>query len=152
ALPDLKELYGTFERDAVRLAQFAPDNDGLGSNNWVVSGERTQSGKPLLANDPHLGLTAPPVWYFAQLSTPQANVIGATLPGVPGVILGHNGRIAWGFTNTGPDVQDLYLEKLDAGGGYQTPDGPRAFQVVDETIRVKGREPEPLRVRISRHG
>ncbi|HEY8068895.1 MAG TPA: penicillin acylase family protein [Burkholderiales bacterium] len=152
ALPDLKELYGTLERDAVQLAQFAPDNEGLGSNNWVVSGERSASGKPLLANDPHLGLTAPPVWYFAHISAPGLNVIGATLPGVPGVILGRNQRIAWGFTNTGPDVQDLYIEKLDAGGGYLAPDGPRQFQVIEETIRVKGAEPEKLRVRVSRHG
>ena len=151
-IADLKELYGTLEREAVRLAEFAPDNEGLGSNNWVVSGARTESGKPLLANDPHLGLTAPPVWYFAQLSAPGVSVIGSTLPGVPGVILGRNERIAWGFTNTGPDVQDLYIEKLDTAGGYLAPDGPRAFQTVDETIRVKGGEPERLRVRISRHG
>ena len=152
AIADLKELYATMERDAVRLAQFVPDNEGLGSNHWVISGARTESGKPLLANDPHLGLTAPPVWYFAQISAPGINVIGATLPGVPGVILGHNERIAWGFTNTGPDVQDLYIEKLDAAGGYLTPEGPRPFRVVEETIRVKGGEPEKLRVRISRHG
>jgi penicillin G amidase len=151
-IADLKELYGTMERDAVRLAKFAPDSDGVGSNNWVVSGARTESGKPLLANDPHLGLTAPPVWYFAHVAAPGFNVIGATLPGVPGVILGRNERIAWGFTNTGPDVQDLYIEKLDAAGGYQTPEGPRPFQVVEETIRVKGAEAEKLRVRISRHG
>src|SRR6185369_5618301 len=98
-IPDLKELYGTMEKEAVRLAQFAPstsglapdvltDNEGLGSNNWVVSGARTASGKPLLANDPHLGLTAPPVWYFAHISAPGVNVIGATLPGVPAVVLG----------------------------------------------------------------
>ena len=164
-IADLKELYGPLERDAVRLAGAAApkagsgyypdvlaDNQGLGSNNWVVSGARTESGKPLLANDPHLGLTAPPVWYFAQLSSPGVNVIGATLPGVPGVILGRNERIAWGFTNTGPDVQDLYLEKLDAAGGYFAPDGPRAFRTVDEVIRVKGGETERLRVRLSRHG
>ena len=151
-IADLKELYGTLERDAVQLAQFAPDNEGLGSNNWVVSGARSASGKPLLANDPHLGLTAPPVWYFAHLSAPGMNVIGATLPGVPGVILGRNQRIAWGFTNTGPDVQDLYIEKLDAAGGYLAPDGSRPFQVIEETIKVKGAEPEKLRVRVSRHG
>ncbi|OFW44712.1 MAG: acyl-homoserine-lactone acylase [Acidobacteria bacterium RIFCSPLOWO2_12_FULL_67_14b] len=151
-IADLKELYGALERDAVQLARFAPDNEGLGSNNWVVSGARSASGKPLLANDPHLGLTAPPVWYFAHLSVPGANVIGSTLPGVPGVILGRNDRIAWGFTNTGPDVQDLYIEKLDAAGGYLAPEGPRPFQVIDETIRVKGAEPEQLRVRVSRHG
>ena len=151
-IADLKELYGTMERDAIRLAKFAPDNDGLGSNNWVVSGERSTSGKPLLANDPHLGLTAPPVWYFAHLNAPGINVIGATLPGVPGVILGRNERIAWGMTNTGPDVQDLYIEKLDAAGGYLAPEGARPFQVIEETIKVKGAEPEKLRVRISRHG
>ncbi|MBC7804338.1 MAG: penicillin acylase family protein [Candidatus Parcubacteria bacterium] len=151
-IPDLKELYGTLEREAVQLAQFAHDNEGVGSNNWVVSGARSESGKPLLANDPHLGLTAPPVWYFAQLSVPGMNVIGATLPGVPGVILGRNERIAWGFTNTGPDVQDLYIEKLDAAGGYLAPEGARAFEVVEETIRIKGAEPENLKVRISRHG
>jgi penicillin amidase len=151
-IADLKELYSSMERDAVRLARFAPDNEGMGSNNWVVSGARSASGKPLLANDPHLGLTAPPVWYFAQLSAPGLNVIGATLPGVPGVILGRTERIAWGFTNTGPDVQDLYIEKLDAAGGYLAPDGARAFQTVDETIKVKGAESETLRVRVSRHG
>jgi len=141
-IADLKELYSSMERDAVRLARFAPDNEGNGSNNWVVSGERSASGKPLLANDPHLGLTAPPVWYFAQLS----------VPGVPGVILGRNERIAWGMTNTGPDVQDLYIEKLDAAGGYFAPEGARAFQVIDETIRIKGAEAEKLRIRVSRHG
>jgi penicillin amidase len=162
-IADLKELYSTLDRDAVRLARFAPstsglvpdvlgNNDGVGSNNWVVSGARSESGKPLLANDPHLGLTAPPVWYFAQLSVPGMSVIGATLAGVPGVILGRSERIAWGFTNTGPDVQDLYIEKLDAAGGYHTPDGPQPFQLVEEIIRVKGAEPEKLRVRVSRHG
>jgi penicillin amidase len=169
-IADLKELYGSMEREAVRLAENRgqttisvrenkswsdpdfPDNEGLGSNNWVVSGERSASGKPLLANDPHLGLTAPPVWYFAHISAPGINVIGSTLPGVPGVILGRNERIAWGFTNTGPDVQDLFIEKLDAAGGYVAPDGPRQFKTVDEIIRVKGGEPEKLRVRISRHG
>ena len=151
-IADLKELYSSMEREAVRLAQFVPDNEGLGSNNWVVSGSRTASGKPLLANDPHLGLTAPPVWYFAQLSAPGVNVIGSTLPGVPGVILGRNERIAWGFTNTGPDVQDLYIEKLDAAGGYLAPEGARAFQVIDETIKIKGAESEKLHIRVSRHG
>ena len=157
ALPDLKEMYGTLEGNAVRIAagtfpDLLKDARENGSNNWVVAGSRTASGKPLLANDPHLGLTAPPVWYFAQLSMPGTNVIGATLPGVPGVILGRNERIAWGFTNTGPDVQDLYLEKLDAAGGYLTPEGPRPFEVREEKIRVKGGATETLRVRISRHG
>jgi penicillin amidase len=122
------------------------------SNSWAVSGARTASGKPLLANDPHLRLTAPPVWYFAHLSVPGLDVIGATLPGVPGIVIGRNQRLAWGFTNTGTDVQDLYLEKLLPGGRYATPAGPSEFTVVRERIAVKGQPDEELVVRISRHG
>jgi len=160
-ITDLNTLYKTLEKEGVQLAEdltrlmvIAPGThpEGLGSNNWVVSGERSTTGKPLLANDPHLGLTAPAVWYFARLSAPGLNVIGATLPAVPAVVLGRNEHMAWGFTNTGPDVQDLFIEKLDASGGYLAPDGPRPFQVIEEVIRVKGAEPERLRVRISRHG
>lgn len=161
AIADLKTLYGTLERedvqlaeDATRLLALAPGEppDGVGSNNWVVSGARSTSGKPLLANDPHLGLTAPPVWYFAHLSAPGTNVIGATLPGVPAIVLGRNDRIAWGFTNTGPDVQDLFIEKLDGAGNYLTPEGPRPFTLIEETIKVKGAPDEKLRIRVSRHG
>jgi penicillin amidase len=123
-----------------------------GSNSWVVSGARSASGKPLLANDPHLRLTAPPVWYLAHLSAPGMDVIGATLPGVPGVIIGRNQRLAWGFTNTGSDVQDLYLEKLLPDGRYAAPGGPREFTLVRERIAVKGQADEELVVRISRHG
>ena len=160
-IADLKSLYDALEQDGVQLAEdaarllaLAPGEppDGVGSNNWVVSGERSASGKPLLANDPHLGLTAPPVWYFAHLSIAGRNLIGATLPGLPAVVLGRNDRIAWGFTNTGPDVQDLYIERLDAAGRYLTPEGPRAFTVIEETIRVKGAPDEKLSVRVSRHG
>jgi penicillin G amidase len=123
-----------------------------GSNSWAVSGARSATGKPLLANDPHLRLTVPPVWYFAHLHAPGIDVIGATLPGVPGVVVGRNRRVAWGFTNTGTDVQDLYLEKLLPDGRYATPAGPREFTVVREKIRVKGQADEDLTVRISRHG
>jgi len=160
-IADLKTLYGTLGRegvqlagDLVRLAEAAPgvSAEGLGSNNWVVSGARSVTGKPLLANDPHLGLTAPSVWYFAHLSAPGVNLIGATLPGVPALVLGRNDRIAWGFTTTVADVQDLYIEKLDGSGGYLTPEGPQPFRVIEETIRVKGGEPEKLAVRVSRHG
>src|SRR5207237_7576884 len=83
------------------------DAPGIGSNNWVISGARTTTGKPLLANDPHLGLTTPSVWYVARLRAPDFEVFGATLPGVPYVLLGRTRQVAWGFTNTGPDVQDL---------------------------------------------
>ena len=160
-IADLKTLYAPLEREGVQLAEdaerllaLAPGAEpgALGSNNWVVAGSHSVTGKPLLANDPHLGLTAPPVWYFAHLSAPGVNVIGATLPGVPAIVLGRNDRIAWGFTNTGPDVQDLFIEKLDSAGGYLTPDGPRAFTRVEETIKVKGASDEKLEIRISRHG
>jgi penicillin amidase len=150
-LPDLKRLYGPLEREPIQVSALQTA-EGIGSNSWVVSGARTTSGKPLLANDPHLGLTAPSVWYLAHLHAPGLEVIGGTLPGVPGVIVGRTDRIAWGFTNTGPDVQDLYLEKLEPSGGYATPEGVRRFAVVEEVIKVKGQKDEPLTVRISRHG
>src|SRR6185295_15180526 len=95
------------------------------SNNWVVSGKRTVSGKPLLSNDPHLRSTAPSIWYMVHLSAPGVRVAGVTGPGLPGVILGHNEYVAWGFTNVGPDVSDLYLEKFDSADPkrYATPNG-----------------------------
>ena len=138
--------------------------DGKGSNNWVVAGSHTQSGKPLLANDPHLALSAPAIWYFARLqspafiwqgqSLPALDVMGATLPGLPFVVLGRTRGVAWGFTNTGPDVQDLYLEQLDAArpGQYRTPTGWAAFETRTETIRVKGQGDEVMTVRNTRHG
>lgn len=128
--------------------------EGMGSNNWVVSGAHTQSGKPMLANDPHLGLQAPALWYFARLQAPGLDVTGATLPGAPIVVLGHNQRIAWGLTNTAPDVQDLYIERLQPGNGdsYQTPDGWAPFVTRTETIHVKGAPDVTLNVRATRHG
>jgi penicillin amidase len=128
--------------------------EGLGSNNWVLSGTRTVNGRPLMANDPHLGLTAPPVWYFAAIRAPGLDVIGATLPGLPGVVLGRNDRLAWGMTNTGVDQQDLYLERLidDGANEYETPTGAQAFMQQSEVIRVKGADDVDLVVRESRHG
>lgn len=139
--------------------------EGKGSNNWVVPGSRTVSGKPLLANDPHLALSSPAIWYYAHLKAPAGelpggykhpalDVIGATLPGLPFVVLGRTTGVAWGFTNTGPDVQDLYLEQLDAArpGQYRTPDGWAAFSERSETIRVKGQPDVALKVRSTRHG
>jgi len=119
-----------------------------GSNNWVLSGSRTQSGKPLLANDPHLEISLPPAWYEAQLYCPSMNVIGVTLPGVPLVILGHNQSIAWGMTNSGADVQDLYLEKLDSSREkYFAGDGWKPLTRKEEIILVRGAEkPEKLDV------
>ena len=139
--------------------------EGKGSNNWVVNGSRSASGKPLLANDPHLGLSAPAIWYFAHLKAPAVagqkgmDVIGATLPGTPFVVLGHTREAAWGFTNTGPDVQDLYLEQIhpDQPGRYRVPaaEGQTAWADFDtriETIRVKGQADVVQTVRRTRHG
>ena len=127
---------------------------GIGSNAWVVAGERSVTEKPLLANDPHLGLRAPGTWYLAHLKAPELELIGAGLPGVPGIVLGHNGEIAWGMTNTGPDTQDLFIERIDPDDAtrYLTPDGSAAFETRDETIRVKDGEPMTLQVRTTRHG
>ena len=132
-----------------------PPRGGLpGSNSWAVAGAKSATGKPLLANDPHLGLTVPSVWYFAHLSWPGRDIVGATFPGMPLVVLGHNGRVAWGFTNTGADTQDIFLEKLDPQNParYLTPAGYRRFEVHREVIKVKDAEDVVLRVRETRHG
>jgi penicillin amidase len=145
-----------FAPSFARLQALAPTllGDALGSNNWVVSGSKTLSGRPLLANDPHLALRAPSQWYLAHLEAPGLRVIGATLPALPGVIVGHNTRVAWGFTNMGPDVQDLYIEKLGPRGEaeYLTVEGPRAFETRREIIQVRGEDPVELEVRVTRHG
>jgi penicillin amidase len=131
-----------------------PLGEGAGSNNWVVSGDHSATGKPLLANDPHLGLTTPAIWYLAHQKTPQGNIIGATLPGVPMFVLGRNDNIAWGFTNTGPDVQDLYFEKLDPTdpNRYLTPHGFAPFESREEIIKVKDAADVIMVVRRTRHG
>lgn len=127
---------------------------GFGSNGWVVSGDHTQSGKPLLANDPHLRLEVPSVWYLAHISTPDFEIVGATLHGLPFPLLGRTRDLAWGFTNTGPDVQDLFIERLDPDDPtrYLTPEGSVPFEVRSETIAVSGEEPVELVVRETRHG
>jgi penicillin amidase len=130
------------------------------SNNWVVSGKRTATGKPLLANDPHLQASAPSIWYMTHLSAPGLRVAGVTVPGAPGIILGHNEHIAWGATNLGPDVQDLYLEKFDPNNprSYMTPTGWREVEVRHEEIKVRKSFTEtatavtPLDVSVTRHG
>lgn len=128
--------------------------EGVGSNNWVLAGARTTTGAPLLANDPHLKLSAPALWYFARLKAPGLDVAGATMPGLPFVVLGQNADIAWGFTNTGPDVQDLYLEQPDPAdpNRVRTPQGFAPLEVAADTIRVKGGADVPITVRRSRHG
>ncbi|MEO8655335.1 MAG: penicillin acylase family protein [Ramlibacter sp.] len=136
------------------------DPGGKGSNDWVVAGSHTETGKPLLANDPHLGLSAPAIWYFARIKADAApggkptDVIGATLPGMPTVVLGRTAGVAWGFTNTGPDVQDLYLEQINPDNPlqYRTPMGWADFGRHDEVIKVKGQTDERIVVRSTRHG
>lgn len=130
------------------------------SNNWVVSGKRTASGKPLLANDPHLAASAPSIWYMVHLTAPGVRVAGVTSPGLPGIVIGHNDRIAWGFTNVGPDVQDLYVEKFDPANPrrYLTPSGWRDADIRHEEIKVRKGFMEsttdtvPLDVTVTRHG
>jgi len=126
-----------------------------GSNNWVVGGVKSVTGKPLLANDPHLGVFLPSIWYENHLDGEAYRVTGASFPGTPAVIIGHNGRIAWGITSMEADVQDLYVERV-------SPDNPLLYDcegswekmmVVREKIRVKGeRDPMIVEVRRTRHG
>lgn len=124
----------------------------LASNVWVVSGTRTASGKPLLANDPHLGLQAPIQWYLVSVEAPGLSLVGGTLPGIPFHLIGHNGRIAWGTTTTHADTVDLVLEKLAGPGGYQWGRGSEPFATRTEVIKVRGEPDVDITVRRSRHG
>jgi penicillin G amidase len=126
----------------------------LGSNNWVVSGAHTATGKPLLANDTHLELSVPSIWYQVHLTAPGWNVAGFTFPGAPLVVIGHNDRIAWGFTNNGADVQDLYIETFNpaAPDEYRVNGAWKKAQTRDELIHVKGQADEHLTVVSTRHG
>jgi penicillin amidase len=124
----------------------------LGSNNWVVSGAHTVSGKPLLSNDMHLGHQMPNLWYEAHLRCGNFDVAGITLPGMPFVIVGHNQRIAWGFTNVGPTVEDVYIETFDPSGQYLTPGGWKKPEHRQEIIRVKGKPDVSVDVVLTRHG
>jgi len=130
------------------------------SNNWVVSGKRTVSGKPLLANDPHIPASAPGIWYQTSLAAPGIHVAGVTFVGVPGIVAGHNERIAWGVTNLGPDVQDVYVEKFDKDNPtrYLTPAGWREAEVRHEQIKVRkgftdiATDTQTFDVTVTRHG
>ncbi|MDX1663448.1 MAG: penicillin acylase family protein [Candidatus Promineifilaceae bacterium] len=126
----------------------------IGSNNWVVSGEHTASGMPLLADDPHLGIQIPSIWYEMHLNAPGWNVAGFTFAGAPGVVIGHNDHIAWGVTNVGPDVQDLYVERInpDDPHQYEFRGEWREMDVHTEVIRVNGGEDVVLEVRETHHG
>ena len=124
-----------------------------GSNAWVISGKLTASGKPILANDPHLEWSIPAAWYQVHLKAPGLDVTGVSLPGVPAVIIGHNQRIAWGVTNLGFDVQDLYIEKIDPQTGrYLFRGQVEQARSESEWIRVKGARPVEFRQWVTRHG
>jgi penicillin amidase len=177
-LPEIAELYPlrrspppVRKAEAPTVNTASPSGDDLlsalvgarvgtgASNNWVVSGARTKSGKPLLANDPHLHLDAPAVWYLVHLALQGAdgqlhNVVGASIPGMPNVVLGRNDRIAWGFTNAGADVQDLFIEKVnpDNAKEYLTPDGWHPFAAEDMLISIRGAGTRKVERRRTRHG
>jgi penicillin amidase len=151
AAPYPKPTYELVEADL-----FSP-----GSNNWVVSGQHTVSGKPLLSNDMHLDHQMPNLWFEAHLkitttatttTTGNFDVAGVTLPGIPFVIVGHNQRIGWGFTNVGPTVEDDFIEEFNAQGQYKTPAGWVDAQHRLETIHVKGKPDVTLDVVTTRHG
>ncbi|HEX7074721.1 MAG TPA: penicillin acylase family protein [Hyphomicrobiaceae bacterium] len=162
-LPELATLYPlrSLEKTTPRSQTAALDVFlGAGaSNNWVVAGSRTVTGKPLLANDPHLRLSAPSIWYLAHLALDRPgreriDVVGASLPGTPVVVLGRSNTLAWGFTNTEADVQDLFIEKTNPDDPelYLTPDGWRRFDVDVMEIRVRGGETRLVERRRTRHG
>jgi penicillin amidase len=143
---------------STRLAGLVPDFPApftlpnTASNEWAVDGHHSVSGAPLLAGDPHLAYGMPGIWYLARIETPGHVLAGATAPGIPFLVLGHNGRIAWTFTTTGADTQDVFVETSGPGGTYQTPDGPKPFITREERIRVRGQPDDVFTVRETRHG
>jgi len=148
------EAWMELERRFALLEDLGFGGETVGSNSWVLSGSRTATGRPILANDPHLGLRTPSVWYVARLEAPGLSAAGATLPGIPTIILGHNARIAWGLTSLEPDVQDLYLEQIDPSdpGLYLHAGSWRRFETRTETIHVRGERDVVFPVRSSVHG
>lgn len=164
AMDDYPALYRSLGLGAAhdapleKLQAAAPPSgiEGTGSNNWAVAAARSATGQPLLANDPHLKLQTPALWYLARLQAPGLKVAGVTLPGLPFITLGQNEHLAWAFTNTESDTQDLYLEELREGpdGATQarTPTGWQTLQTRRERIAVKGGRDEWLSVRSTRHG
>jgi len=142
------------------LLSATDDKTSIGSNNWVVAGSRSATGKPILSNDPHLGIQMPSIWYQVGLHCRTVSaacpydVVGVSFPGTPGVIVGHNQRIAWGVTNVGPDVHDLFIEKQNPSNAneFEFMGKYEPAQVIDEVINVAGEAPVSLKVRVTRHG
>ena len=148
--PSLRNFARISEADAEE--QIADPPVVVGSNNWVVSGAHTVSGKPLLSNDMHLGHQMPNLWYAAHLQCGTFDVAGVTLPGLPYVIVGHNLRIAWGFTNVGPTVEDVYVETFNPDGQYLTPEGWESAEHRREVIHIKDKPDVVMDVELTRHG
>jgi penicillin amidase len=155
--PAVEQVAGHLDR----MAQlFGAQNDSLGSNNWVIGGQHTITGLPILADDMHLGEQMPAIWYEVDLQCQPVGsqcpyqVTGYSFAGVPGVIVGHNARIAWGFTNVGPDVQDLYIEKINPANPdqYEYLGEWQDMQLIEETIRFADGGQENLTIRLTRHG
>jgi penicillin amidase len=148
------------QQTAALEALLGPVGPSIGSNSWAISGERSATGQPILANDPHLGVQMPSIWYEVGLHcAPKGDgcpyeLTGVSFAGVPGVIIGHNDRIAWGFTNVGPDVQDLYIEKINPANPdqYEYQGQWVDMELVQDTIEVAGGDPVDLTVRYTRHG
>lgn len=142
--------------NAIAKALPRPTGPDHASNTWIAGGAKTASGKPILASDPHLGLGAPGQWYLARLAVTGTDIVyaGATAPGAPALVLGHNGRIAWGFTTTNADTADLTIERVDPANPamYLTPDGPRAFELREEVFQARGAAPVTLTLRRTRNG
>jgi penicillin amidase len=159
ALGSLAALYRALPLDRIYAA--LPDAVGptFASNNWVVDGKHTVSGKPLLANDPHLDFATPDIWYLARLDTPDLHLAGATSPGAPFIVIGHNQRIGWGFTTTEGDVEDLFIERIDPADPNRylapaalAPGGSLPFETRQEVIGVRGDKPITMTIRATRHG
>ena len=147
--PDLLDLSGRPSIGNVNLSRIYPGRQVPGSNNWAVSGELTRTGRAIVANDMHLNTAVPNVWYRARLRVPgDIDLSGVTLPGMPLLVAGSNGQVAWGFTNSYGDWSDAVIVRAGPGeNSYLTPDGPRSFEVHSETIKVKGGDTRTLVVR-----
>ena len=147
------ELFPALRPAELRAAMTAALQPTSASNAWVVDGGHSTTGLPIVANDPHLGFQSPIIWYFAGIDTPTLKIFGATVPGVPLHLLGHNGKVAWGITTPESDTADLFIEQVTGDGVmYDTPDGPRRFQTTAETLAVRFAKPVNFTVRETRHG
>ena len=157
ARSQVQEAYAAVSRAMDAVPALLGQGDGIGSNSWVVSGQRTSTGKPLLANDPHLGVSIPGIWYQVGLHCRSVSkdcpfdVAGYSFSGLPGVVIGHNDKVAWGFTNLGPDVTDLFLEQVN-GDSYLRDGKRERLTMRTETIKIGGGGEQTITVRSTVHG